>query len=229
MGKPFYKGVLQVGNFSFIKAIVYTVKELNLIDVNVTVHDCIDSKCRHTLETEFIGDVLSMGDNRRKTDIQFIGDFLVYIAPDDQGEHLYLPVAEYPALKDGWHRWQVASTAVAHLHYHEHLLHQSLFRLIDAETVEAGQLTVRIAGWGHNQGTVHILLKEVEMPQNNTLSHKEMDEVIRPCSLKGLKAPEVVDIHYRNHVLQNLFQSENCKHIAVYDRHLWAPQRSSPH
>ena len=57
---------------------------LYLVDVHVAVHHGIDGEGGDTLHTQFVHDVLAVGDDRGKSDIQFVGDLFVDVALHNQ-------------------------------------------------------------------------------------------------------------------------------------------------
>ena len=46
----------------------------------ITVHDSIDGELRHTLDREFVHDILAVCDHGGKTDVETVGYLLVYHA-----------------------------------------------------------------------------------------------------------------------------------------------------
>ena len=66
----------------------------DLIDIYVTVHNGIDGQGGDTLQTEFLHDVLAVGDDGGQSDVKPIGNFLVDIALHNERHDLNFAVGE---------------------------------------------------------------------------------------------------------------------------------------
>lgn len=91
---------------------------LDVVDVHIAVHDGIDGEGGDTLETEFGHDVLAVGDDGGKSDVQTVGNLLVDEPLYDERHHLYLTVGENLLLEHLRHGRKVASTMVGALLKH---------------------------------------------------------------------------------------------------------------
>ena len=88
---------------------------LDLVDVDVAVHDGIDGKGADTLHAELLHDVLTMGNDGGQTDMQTVGNLFVDISLYDERHDLDLTVGENLALQHLGHGWQVFTAAVGML------------------------------------------------------------------------------------------------------------------
>ena len=113
---------------------------LDLVDVDVAVHDGIDGKGADTLHAELLHDVLTMGNDGGQTDMQTVGNLFVDISLYDERHDLDLTVGENLTGEDVGHRREVLTMAVGMLLEHEQRTHQVGLGHIDAECVEMAEL-----------------------------------------------------------------------------------------
>ena len=66
----------------------------DFVDIHVAVHDGVDGEGGDALHAEFLHDVLTVGDNGRDPDIQFVGNLLVDVTLYDERHDFYLAVSE---------------------------------------------------------------------------------------------------------------------------------------
>ena len=71
---------------------------LNLVDIDVSVHDGIDGEGADALHTQLVHDVLAVGDDGCQTDVQAVGNLLVDESLHDERHDLNLAIREYLAL-----------------------------------------------------------------------------------------------------------------------------------
>ena len=109
---------------------------LDLVDVDVAVHDGVDGKGADTLHAELLHDVLTMGNDGGQTDMQTVGNLFVDISLYDERHDLDLTVGENLTGEDVGHRREVLTMAVGMLLEHEQRTHQVGLGHIDAEAVE---------------------------------------------------------------------------------------------
>ena len=58
--------------------------------LDIAVHHGIDGESGNRLDAQLLGDVLPMGDDSGQTDVQLLGNFLIYQTLCNQDEYLYL-------------------------------------------------------------------------------------------------------------------------------------------
>ena len=71
---------------------------LDLVDVDVAVHDGVDGKGADTLHAELLHDVLAVRNDCGETDVQTVGNLLVDESLHDERHDLNLAIREYLAL-----------------------------------------------------------------------------------------------------------------------------------
>ena len=75
---------------TFIKKIVI----LNFIDVYISVHDGIDSKCANAFHSKLFYNIFPMTDNGCKSYIQLVCNFFIDKPLCYEGQYLYLSVTK---------------------------------------------------------------------------------------------------------------------------------------
>ena len=88
---------------------------LDLVDVDVAVHDGIDGKGADTLHAELLHDVLTMGNDGGQTDMQTVGNLFVDISLYDERHDLDLTVCEDLTADDVRHGRQILAFTVSPL------------------------------------------------------------------------------------------------------------------
>ena len=109
---------------------------LDLVDVDVAVHDGIDGEGTDTLHAELLHDVLTMGNDGGQTDMQTVGNLFVDISLYDERHDLDLTVGEDFSLEGLGHLGEVLSMAMRMLFEHQERPDQFLLRHIDTKAMK---------------------------------------------------------------------------------------------
>ena len=177
---------------------------LYFIDIDITVHDGVDGQGTDALHAEFVHDILAVRDDRRQSDVQLIGDFLVDETLHDERHHLNLPVTEDLPFQNLRHGWHVLSMPVCVLLEHQDSAHQLLLGHIDTETVEVGQLRHGVERQGQDDGLTLVLIKEGLVLQHDVHRREIVEVVLWRVSHKLSKRAIAVHRHDGDDVLENM-------------------------
>lgn len=93
------------------------------VGFHIPVHHGIDGKPRNRLDAELLGNVLAVRDDRRQTDVQLVGYFLVDKPLGNEYQYLYLTGRQIVALLHFLRRYRMMCRFVSlfsHLHDGSH-------------------------------------------------------------------------------------------------------------